>query len=99
MNNYWLKMYMRNIIFNQHFNSEISLNTVFIGIQLLTIIITLILRIFFENISLILNIIQLIIVNLCLILVVANNYIHNKTWKTAKERLNEIFESEENDYE
>lgn len=99
MNNFWLKMYMSDIIFNQHLKSENSLNIVFVGIQLLTISITLILRIFFENISLILNIIQLIIVNLCLILVVVNNYIHNKTWETAKKRLNEIFESEEKDYE
>lgn len=99
MNNFWLKMYMSDIIFNQHYNSKVFLNTFFIVVQLLTISITLILRIFFENISLILNIIQLIIVNLCLILVVVNNYILNKTWKTAKERLNEIFESEENDYE
>lgn len=97
--NFWLKMYMSDIIFNQHFNSKISLNALLIGIQFLTIIITLILRIFFENISLILNIIQLIIVHLCLILVVVNDYILNKTWKTAKERLNEIFESEENNYE
>lgn len=94
MNNFWLKMYMSDIIFNQHLKSENSLNIVFVGIQLLTISITLILRIFFENISLILNIIQLIIVNLCLILVVVNSYIHNKTWETSKEKLNEIFESE-----
>lgn len=99
MNNFWLKMYMSDIIFNQHLKSENSLNIVFVGIQLLTISITLILRFFFENISLILNIIQLIIVNLCLILVVVNSYIHNKTWETAKKRLNEIFESEEKDYE
>lgn len=99
MSNYWLKMYMSDIIFNQHLKSGNSLNIVFVGIQLLTISITLILRFFFENISLILNIIQLIIVNLCLILVVVNNYIHNKTWGTAKKRLNEIFESEEKDYE
>lgn len=99
MSNSWLESYISSIIFNQHFNSKIYLNNVFIGIQLLTIIITLILRIFFENISLILNIIQLIIVWLCTILVVVNNYIHDKTWETAKERLNKIFESEENDYE
>lgn len=99
MSNYWLKAYMRNIIFNQHYNSKVFLNTFFIVVQLLTISITLILRIFFENISLILNIIQLIIVYLCLIFVVVTNYIHNKTWETAKKRLNEIFESEENDYE
>lgn len=83
----WIKSYLLNIIFNQHFSSKNSLNLVFVVVQTIVLIIGILFKEFIK-ISAIINF-------MCLIFVFFNIYIHDKAWKKAKNNLDKIFEEED----
>ena len=80
-------MEMSDIIFEQHMKSYMTLNIVIIVVQFILLFMALILEAIF-NTQYIIRLMAGINISLCA-LVACNNYIHNKTWEKAKERLSE----------
>ena len=82
-----IHMEMSDIIFEQHMKSYMTLNIVIIVVQFILLFMALILEAIF-NTQYIIRLMAGINISLCA-LVACNNYIHNKTWEKAKERLSE----------
>ncbi len=77
---------LSDTIFQQHIHSCQNVNLVVILLQFIFVIIGLIISIFNTRIPLTIS----AITSTLLLVVVLNNYIHNKTWKIAKRRNDSI---------
>ena len=84
----WIKSYLLDIIFTQHFSSANSLNLVFVVVQIIVLIIGILFKEFIK--------ISALISYMCLIFIFLNIYIHDKAWKKAKNNLDKIFYEKEN---
>lgn len=86
----FLKLKMQDIIFNQHLKSLTNINIVLNIMNLVIVIVGVMLNILLNKP--LLSYFMCLIIFWNLILVLFNSHIHDKTYKVAKEELNEYFD-------
>ena len=85
-----LKLELSDLIYQHHRDSCQIMNLVMIGAQWVTIVVMLILKFTNPDTRLEVSMTAMIINLMLAILVSINCYVHNKTWKQAKEQFEDI---------